>query len=558
MQKIIPRWYQTPLIEDTYKEWNNNKQNVGLVAPCGSGKTYMMGFIAREFNTRNKYVMQFAQRDVLLSQLSLSYATLGIRHNLMCNPKAKNFISNLHVEELGESFYEEDAPVCVASLRTYYNANTINIDNKIGLWLFDEAHHILRNNQAGKVVSRMENAYGLGATATFCRLDNKGLGRVGSGVFDTVVQGVTAYDLIQSGDLCKYRVVSTPLSKQFHLDIAEIKQGREYDPKETKKMLNDKRRGVVGDVVGTYKKFAMGLRGITFCQDIEACISMAQAYRDAGVSAIALSSNNTNEEIWQGIRDFKSGKVLQMVNCMLFGEGFDVPLCYCVSFVNPTKSYGKYTQEFFRALRSAPGKKYSWIFDHVGNTDQDMHGLPDHGLIWEDYLYDPAQRPKRKNNTEAARKMTTCTNEDCLSDYWLPASKCPWCDAPYEVTATKPLKLVKGVLVELTEEELEILRGQRKVISMPVDKFQSLLQSRGVRGGAQHGMVENHEIRQATHKKLRELIDEFALMTYHKGLTILQAQSQFTHIYGHAIDSVYSMSTPDAEKLIQRLTCENL
>lgn len=556
MKKIIPRWYQTPLIEDTYTVWNNNKQNVALVAPCGSGKTYIMGFIAREFNKRNKYVIQFAHRDVLLSQLSLSYATLGIRHNLMCNAKAKKFIGNLHVEELGQSFYDEDATVCVASVRTYYNANTINIDNKIDLWLMDECHHTLVENQAGKVLTAMENAYGLGATATFCRLDNKGLGRESHGVFDAVVQGVTAYDLIESGDLCKYRVVKTELGKKFHRDIAKIKQGREYDPVEKKAMLNDRKRGVVGDVVGTYKKHAMGLRGITFCQDIEACIKMAQTYRDAGVSAIALSSNNTNDEIWDGIRAFREGRILQMVNCQLFGEGFDVPLCYCVSLVNPTKSYGRYTQEFFRALRSAPGKEYAWIFDHVGNIDE--HWLPDHGLVWEDYLLAPAKRPQRKNDTESAVKYTQCSNPKCESDYRLPASKCPWCDTPYTVMSTKPLKNIEGELVELTEKELDLLRGQRKVIAMDAGKFKSLLQSRGVRGGAQYGMVNSHQIRQGTHKKLRELIDDFALLTYRKGMTINQAQNQFTHIYGHDIDTVYSMNTKDAERLIQRLTCEIL
>jgi len=409
MKIITPRWYQTPLIDDTYKEWNDDKQNVAIVAPCGSGKTYTMGFIAREFNNRNQYVMQFAHRDVLLSQISLSYATLGIRHNLMCNNKAKKFISNLHMEELGKSYFDESAPVCVASTRTYYNKSTINIDNKVGLWLMDECHHTLADNQAGKVVSRFNNAYGLGVTATFCRLDQKGLGRNQGGVIDSVVSRVTAHDLIESGDLCRYRVVSTPLSKQFHHDIQSIKQGREYDEKEKRTMLNDKRRNVVGDVVGTYKKFANGLRGITFCQDIEACEKMAAAYNAAGVPAIALSSRNSNEEIWNGIRAFKRGDVLQLVNCMLFGEGFDVPSCYCASFVNPTKSYGKFTQEFFRPLRTLPGKDYAFIFDHVGNIEE--HGLPDHGLVWEDYLYAPSKRPKRKNDTDAAFNLTTCTNQ---------------------------------------------------------------------------------------------------------------------------------------------------
>ena len=74
MNKIItPRWYQQPLIADTYTEWNNNNRNVCLVAPTGAGKTYIMGFVAKEFNNRKQYVVVFAHRDVLLSQISLSF-----------------------------------------------------------------------------------------------------------------------------------------------------------------------------------------------------------------------------------------------------------------------------------------------------------------------------------------------------------------------------------------------------------------------------------------------------------------------------------------------------
>jgi len=553
MKIITPRWYQTPLINDTYAEWNAGHRNVAVIAPCGSGKTYTAGFIAREFNNRNQYSVQFAHRDVLLSQLSLSFATLGIRHNLVCNNKAKKFISNLHVEELGESFYDDRAHTCVASIRTWYNKSTINIDNKVGLWLQDECHHLLRDNQAGKVVSGMERAYGVGFTATFCRLDRKGLGRVSHGVFDAVVEGPTTGDLIESGDLSRYRIIATPLSHDIHREMRKIKQGTEYDAEQKRMVLNDKRKNVVGDVVGTYKKFANGLRGITFCQDIDACEAMAAAYRAAGVPAVALSSRSDPADIWQGIRDFKAGRVWQLVNCMLFGEGFDVPACECASFVNPTKSYGKFVQEFMRACRRDPNNpdKIAFIFDHVGNIEE--HGLPDHGLVWEDYLYAPADRPKRKNDTDSTIKLTTCTNPECMSDYQLPASHCPWCGTPYAVTR-RPLKQVDGELVELSEADLERLRGERRVINAPEAAYRKYLSERGVPRPQIAGMVRSHLVRQQVHEQLSELINQFAIRSYNNGLSVPQARQQFGVLYGHTIDEAHAMKTDDARKLIERLS----
>ena len=544
---IKPRWYQTPLINDTYKAWNDGYRNVGLIAPCGSGKTYTMGFICREFNNRNQYVVVIAHRNVLLSQISLSFASLGIKHDLICNPSTRRFIGDLHTEELGQCFLSETAKVCIASIGKLNNTNTTSWESKVGLWMMDETHHLLKENQWGRGVAKFTNAYGLGVTATFCRLDKKGLGSIADGVFDTIVQGVTAYDLIQSGDLSKYRVVRTELSKEVHRDMSSINQssGSEYNQQKTKKILA--RKNIVGDVVGTYIKHASGLRGITFCQDIDACVKQAAAYNERGVPAIALSANTPDKERWQGIKNFKSGKILQLVNCNLFGEGFDVPACFCASFVNPTKSYGKFTQEFFRPLRKLEGKEYAWIFDHVGNIAE--HGLPDHGLVWEDYLDRPPKGVRRGRN-ENALKLTTCTNEECQSDYELPASCCPWCGELYAVAGRGALKVVDGELVEMTDAEMKELRSQAKYI---LKDIRSIVERNHTELVVRNSILKNHEKQQAVHKELRKSIDAWSFRAWEMGLTIEQARAQFALLVECDVLTAMTLSKKDAEKLIERI-----
>ena len=547
---IKPRWYQTPLIDDTYQAWSDGYRNVGLIAPCGSGKTYTMGFICREFNNRNQYVVVVAHRNVLLSQISLSFASLGIRHDLICNESTRRFIGDLHTEELGQCFISKTSKVCIASIGKLNNTNTTSFESKVGLWMMDETHHLLKENQWGRGVAKFTNAYGLGVTATFYRLDRKGLGSIADGVFDKIVQGVTAHDLIQSGDLSSYRVVRTPLSKQVHRDMSLVSSsGGEYNFKETKKTLA--RKDIVGDVVGTYIKHAMGLRGITFCQDIDACIKQAAAYNERGVPAIALSAKTPDKERWQGIKDFKSGKILQLVNCNLFGEGFDVPACFCASFVNPTKSYGKFTQEFFRPLRKLEGKEYAWIFDHVGNIEE--HGLPDHGLVWEDYLDRPPKGRKRSTNNENALKLTTCTNPNCQSDYELPASACPWCGELYAVAGRGALKVVDGELVEMTKAEMDELRGKAKYITKSVDDIREKVERNHTTWGVAKKILEAHANQQATNIKLKKVIEEWSLKVWETGATLEQGRAQFAQLFQCDVLTAMTLSKKDAEKLIERI-----
>ena len=442
--------------------------------------------------------------------------------------------------------YDSTSNVCVASVPTFNRRDTKAWESKVGLWMEDECHHLLRENQWGRAVAGMTNAYGLGVTATPCRIDRKGLGRHADGVFDTLVVGPTLADLMESGDLSKYRVVSTPLSKVIHQEMNEVGlRGNDYDLKETKTKLGNT---ITGDVVGTYKKFAMGLRGITFGVDIEHCERLAEAYNAAGVPAIALSSKTPEAERWKYLGMFERGEVLQLVNCDLFGEGFDVPACSCVSFVRPTKSYGLFVQQIGRPLRTHDDKPYAWIFDHVGNLEE--HGLPDLGLPWT--LDRGEKKSKRKNNTDSAIKLTTCTNPDCLSDYVLPNSHCPWCGAAYEVAIRKPLKVVDGELVELTEEELSQLRYKHSNIMMDASKFESNI-SKGYNKGAAIGMTRNHIERQKAHLELQSAMFNWAEYAQNQGLTPTQAQVQFAKIYGCDVFTAQTLSRGDAENLIKRI-----
>lgn len=547
MTIITPRWYQEDLIAKPYDYWRQGFRNVVNVAPTGAGKTFIKAFIAKEFVSRKQYVMVMAHRDILLSQISLSLAKLKLHHTLICSNKARKFITNLHITELGESFYNENAKICVASVKTLLNRNTTSWEALVGLWLMDEGHHVLANNSWGIAVSKFINAFGLGLTATPVRGDNKGLGRMADGVYDAMVLGPTYGDLIKSGDLCPYRLVRTPLSHIVHAEMKDVPNSSgDYQIKGTKEVL--KRNYVYGDVVSTYKKFTMGRQGITFCRDIESSEEMAKAYRDQGVSAISLSSRDSEATRWEGIKKFEKGEYLQITNCDLFGEGFDVPICYAVSMASPTKSYGRYVQMWGRQSRNFPGKQWGWVFDHVGNVDE--HLLPDNGLEW---TLERRDKRKRVNNSSALR-VTTCTNPECMSDYFLPASHCPWCGSPYEVKSINTiLKKVDGELVEMSPEELEQLQRKKNKIMIDDDRYRKNVASYYDDVLVVNSMVKMHRNNRELQKQLEDKLRDWCYKMHDEGLTPTQARQQFLQIHDVDVVTAQTLDSKQTRELIDRI-----
>jgi len=548
---IIPRPYQNKIIEGVYDGWNSGINSMLGVSPTGSGKTYVFSFIARDFIRQHKKpVVVMAHRDVLLSQISLSLATIGVHHDLLCNRKTKRFIGDLHYKELNNSFYTEGAPVIVTSVPTLNVRDVSSWSDNIGLWIMDEAHHCQIDNMWGNCIEKFPNALGLGVTATPERTDGGGLGIEtlgGSGYFGGMVEGATMSELIELGNLTSFVVKISPHARQVMHQLANvpIKFG-ELSAKETAEVLDNKY--VVGDVVGQYIQHAKGKRGITFGHDIKHCEHIALAYNQAGVSAVALSSNTPDKDRWDAIEKFKSGEILNLVNCKLFGEGFDVPACEVVSMASATLSYQKFAQEFGRGLRPSPGKKEAIILDHVGNVLR--HKTPEIPRYWT------LGNRSRSNNTQSEITDTSCL--ECLKPYDKNLINCPWCGEPNDIFlprtgADKQIKVIDGELVEMTREELQALWDDRAKIDIPpIEYYGDLIQ-----GGMPKEFANVHTAR---HRKtaiaqaeLRVLQEVFALKHQKLGLNVIQAKRFYAKTFGIDVVSAQTLRPKDANDLIKRM-----
>lgn len=452
---MIPtlRPYQEKLVKDTYQQWDAGKQFVAMVSSTGSGKSMTLTAIVAKERDRGQYVLVLAHRQELITQLSDTMGRMEIRHQVIAANKVVRFAAKQSMENHGVNYVDPNARVMVASVQSMREAKIADLaklGNKLTV-VQDEFHHATKKSKTwGGVLTPLLNtgARGLGATATPCRADGQGLSRETDGYADVIVEGPSMRWLIDNGYLSQYKIYCPPTD--LRLDNVETsKTTGDYKEKELKAEIG--RSHIVGDIVSHYLKICPGKRGITFTVGVDTAEEVAEEYRKRGVPAIALSGRNADEERVQAIRDLKSGKILQIVNDSLIGEGVDIPAVEVVSFARPTQSYALYAQMFGRALRPFEGKSHAIIIDAVSNVMR--HGLPDAPREWS---LDRRERRTGKSEPSTVRVCTACA---AVYERFLDA--CPDCGEPVPKPADRsgPMQ-VDGDLYELDQDVLTRMRNE--------------------------------------------------------------------------------------------------
>jgi len=99
---------------------------------------------------------------------------------------------------------------------------------------------------------------------------------------------------------------------------------------------------------------------------------MAQAFRDAGIPAKAITSASPADERAQGASMLRSRAVNVLFTVDLFNEGVDIPEVDCVLFLRPTESATVFLQQLGRGLRLDTGKTSCLVLDFMGNQRREF------------------------------------------------------------------------------------------------------------------------------------------------------------------------------------------
>lgn len=539
------RPYQQDLVDGIYQSWQNGNKNVLGVLPTGGGKTVIFSKIMHDYAGQS---MAIAHRNELVTQISLSLAREQVRHQIIAPDTTIREIVRQHYREVGHSFYDHNGKAAVAGVNTLLSrADKLGegFFQRFGMWVQDEAHHVLEDNQWGRAASLFPNAYGLGMTATPIRADGKGLGRHSDGLMDEIVQGPPMRWLINNGFLTDYRIFAPPLDLDFDVKISE-KTG-EYNQHALRAWNHERKNKIVGDVVEHYLKIAPGKMGVTFVVDIDMAKATAAKFRAAGVAAEAISSKTPPKLRADLINRFRAGKIQQLVNVDLFGEGFDLPAIEVVSMARHTMSYALFAQQFGRSLRLMEGKTHAIIIDHVGNVHK--HGLPDRERQWS---LAPRQKRTQRQKGDDLIPVTTC--ERCTQVYEKIYKACPYCHhIPIPTSRSLP-EHVDGDLLELSPDVLEKLRGEADNAVMSGSEMYEFMKKKNP--ALAHSYADGQDKKLKAQTDLRDSIAWYAGHLRHDGASDSEIYKRFYWKFGTDIMAAQALKTKDAKQLTERVQDE--
>ena len=540
---LVLRPYQSESKARIYDAWNEGHKNVLLALPTGMGKTKSFCSIAIDFAVTplNKTPTAIlVHRKELVQQISLTLAEEGVTHNIIApRPSILGMVAAQR-QLFGQQFYNYMAPVTVVSVDTL-NARIAAHEKwakSIGLWITDEAAHLLRNNKWGKAVEYFINAKGLGVTATPQRLDKKGLGRHADGVFDVMIEGPTTRWGINNGFLCKYKIAVPHSDYQNYLKQA----GAGTDYTHAAMVEAAEQSHIIGDVVENYSKFAAGKQAILFAPAIKTAFEMEAKFNTAGITAKVLTGLSTDTERLEGMISFRERRTKVLINVDLFDEGLDVPGIECVIHARPTMSLSKYRQMNGRGMRPAPGKEFLIIIDHVGNVTR--HGLPCKDIEWTlDRLV------KRRDKINLIR---ICSNPECNAPYDRLLDECPWCGTPavYGYRAGSgdggrvPPAQVDGDLFLIDPFTLQEMEAST-ILEDPSKVAARVGHVAGFAAGKKD--MKNQVERIQTQKDLAEAIAQWSGRQRSLGLTDRQIHKRF--YLEHEMTITYALSRPRAEMI---------
>ncbi len=354
-------------------------QSVMVQMPTGTGKTVLLTeqVKSEERRVKNPCVWIVVHRRELVEQIRETLET-------MLN-------SSSSTPDTTTSLLLDDSRIKVMSIQ-WLSRHYQEMEEKPSLIVIDEAHHAVAKTYK-EVMDAYPEAKKLGLTATPCRLTKRGF----TDLFDVLLQSWSAKKFIADGWLSLYDYMSIREDSEDWRLVNSLKK-RGVDGDFSLKEMSEKLNVLpsIERLCDTVMRYAANKKGITYAIDIAHAEHIAEAYRQYGINAVAISSKTPLEERKEIIERFKktsidskpnyasleqTANIQVLVNVDLFGEGFDCPDVEFIQLARPTLSLAKYLQQVGRGMRVFEGKKYCLILDNVGLYR--LFGLPSDDRDWQ-------------------------------------------------------------------------------------------------------------------------------------------------------------------------------
>lgn len=310
----------------------------------GAGKTVAaVGFVEA---SRTGGVLILTHRRNLVDQFNAELRTRGYAKRLA--PPLLN--------------HEDTAngPVTVETYQ-WFVRNAGSISDAYSIVICDEAHTALGEKTSAAIRAWTGPVF-VGMTATGALIARH--------VTDLFPTQTSRFDLAQAarrGVISPLRCVRIPPGPGVRT-IAKVPLRRgevdtEFDQEMLAQLLDQLPFNLA--IADLYKTRFNGVPGVVYAAGVRHAYNVAQAFRDVGMKAQAVSGETPKRELAQILARYERGDIDVLVNAQLLAEGWNSPRATVCMHLAPTASKRIYQQRVGRVTRRHQGKEAGIVVDFV-------------------------------------------------------------------------------------------------------------------------------------------------------------------------------------------------
>jgi ribonuclease E len=253
-----------------------------------------------------------------------------------------------------------DGPVTVETYQ-WFVRNASRISDAYTIVICDEAHTALGEKTSASI-RQWSGPIFIGMTATGALIARH--------VTDLFPTQTSRFDLAQAarrGVIAPLRCVRIPPGPGVRT-IAKVPLRRgevdtEFDQEMLAELLDQLPFNLA--VADLYKTRFNGVPGVVYSAGVRHAYNVAQAFRDVGLKAQAVSGETRKRELANILARYERGEIDVLVNAQLLAEGWNSPRATVCMHLAPTASRRIYQQRVGRVTRRQPGKEAGIVVDFV-------------------------------------------------------------------------------------------------------------------------------------------------------------------------------------------------
>ncbi len=253
-----------------------------------------------------------------------------------------------------------DGPVTVETYQ-WFVRNVGKISDAYTIVICDEAHTALGEKTSASI-RQWAGPIFIGMTATGALIARH--------VTDLFPTQTSRFDLAQAarrGVISPLRCVRIPPGPGVRT-IAKVPLRRgevdtEFDQELLAELLDQLPFNLA--VADLYKTRFNGVPGVVYSAGVRHAYNVAQAFRDLGMKAQAVSGETPKRELASILARYEAGTIDVLVNAQLLAEGWNSPRATVCMHLAPTASRRIYQQRVGRVTRRQPGKEAGIVVDFV-------------------------------------------------------------------------------------------------------------------------------------------------------------------------------------------------